>query len=53
MGAQNEELIKYMEAHSEFTTNRFITKEDKIHHIKQREQLTANLNDLLMALIRQ
>lgn len=36
-----------METHSEFATNRFITKEDKIHCVKQREQLTANLNDVL------
>ncbi|XP_018358729.1 PREDICTED: uncharacterized protein LOC108758340 [Trachymyrmex cornetzi] len=46
-GAQNEELMKYMETNSEFATNRFITKEDNIHLIKQREQIITNRNDLL------
>lgn len=43
---QSEELVKYMESHSEFASNKFITKEGKIHHMKQWEELTTMLNAL-------
>lgn len=44
--AQYEELISYMESHSEFAAGKFLTKEGKIHHIKQWEELTIKLNAL-------
>ncbi|XP_025160791.1 uncharacterized protein LOC112589928 [Harpegnathos saltator] len=44
--AQYEELVKYMESHSEFATNKYLTKDCKIHHAKQWEQLAEMLNAL-------
>lgn len=43
---QYEELTKYMESHSEFASTKYITKEGKIHHAQQWE----NLKDMLNAL---
>lgn len=44
--AQYEELVKYMESHSEFATNKYVTKDGKIHHAQQWEQLAGMLNAL-------
>ncbi|XP_024876589.1 uncharacterized protein LOC112457648 [Temnothorax curvispinosus] len=35
-----------MESHSEFAAGKFLTKEGKVHHIKQWEELTIKLNRL-------
>lgn len=35
-----------MESHTEFASNKFLTKEGKIHQTKQWEQLATILNDL-------
>ncbi|XP_077256592.1 uncharacterized protein LOC143894295 isoform X2 [Temnothorax americanus] len=35
-----------MESHSEFAAGKFLTKERKVHHIKQWEELTIKLNRL-------
>lgn len=41
-----EELIKYMESHSEFAAGKFLTKEGKIHHAEQWEEVAKMLNAL-------
>ena len=43
---QYEELVKYMELHSEFAKNKFLTKEGKIHQNQQWDQLATMLNGL-------
>lgn len=35
-----------MESHSEFAAGKFLTKEGKLHHIKQWEELVVKLNAL-------
>jgi len=44
--AQYETLLSYMECHSDFAASKFLTKEGKIHHIKQWEELAKKLNEL-------
>lgn len=43
---QYEELIKYMETHTEFAANKYLTKEGKKHNAQQWEELHKMLNAL-------
>jgi len=43
---QYQELVKYMESHSEFASSRYITKEGKVHYAQQWEELVRMLNAL-------
>lgn len=43
---QFEELVKYMETHSEFASNKFLTKEGRVHHNQQWAELAQMLNEL-------
>jgi len=46
---QYEELIKYMEEHSEFAAGKFLTKEGRNRNMQQWEELKTYLNSLSCA----
>ncbi|XP_032690435.1 uncharacterized protein LOC116853446 [Odontomachus brunneus] len=43
---QLEQLVQYMETHSEFASNKFLTKEGRVHHNQQWAELGKMLNEL-------
>ncbi|XP_071653698.1 uncharacterized protein [Temnothorax longispinosus] len=43
---QYEELVKYMETHSDFASCKYVSKEGKVHHAQQWENVAAMLNAL-------